>query len=156
MRVPWTGRRSNQSILEEISPEYSLEVVTFCEQCPIHDLRRRFNFRTKDQAWSLKFFCFSSVQSLSRVRLFMTPWTAARKASLSIIKSGVQSISHPSSWWYHPAIPSSVPSPFPPVFNLPQHQGLIKWVSSLHQVAKLLEFQLQHQSFQWTFRTDFL
>ena len=37
-----------------------------------------------------------------------------------------------------------------------QHQGIFKWVSSLHQVAKVLEFQLQHQSFQWTFRTDLL
>ena len=43
-----------------------------------------------------------------------------------------------------------------PTFNLSQHQGLFKWVSSLHQVAKILEFQLQHQSFQWTPRTDLL
>ena len=46
-------------------------------------------------------------------------------------------------------------SPSPPAFNLFQHQGLFQWVSSSHQVAKVLEFQLQHQSFQWTFRTDF-
>ena len=46
-------------------------------------------------------------------------------------------------------------SPSPPAFNLSQHQGLFLWVSSLHQVAKVLEFQLQHQSFQWIFRTDF-
>ena len=46
-------------------------------------------------------------------------------------------------------------SPFPPAFNLSQHQGLFQWVSSLHQVAKVLEFQLQHQSSQWIFRTDF-
>ena len=45
--------------------------------------------------------------------------------------------------------PSHPPlSPSPPAFNLSQHQGLFKWVSSLHQVAKVLEFQLQHQSFQ--------
>ena len=44
----------------------------------------------------------------------------------------------------------------PPTLNLSQHQGLFKWVSSLHQVAKVLEFQLQHQSFQWTPRTDLL
>ena len=43
-----------------------------------------------------------------------------------------------------------------PAFNLSQHPGLFKWVSSWHQVAKVLEFQLQHQSFQWIFRTDFL
>ena len=47
-------------------------------------------------------------------------------------------------------------SPSPPNFNLSQHQGLFKWVSSSHQVAKVLEFQLQHQFFQWIFRTDFL
>ena len=47
-------------------------------------------------------------------------------------------------------------SPFPPAFNLPQHQSLFKWVSSSYQEAKVLEFQLQHQSFQWIFRTDFL
>ena len=49
------------------------------------------------------------------------------------------------------AIQSSHPlsSPSPPAFNLSQHQGLFQWVSSSHQVAKVLELQLQHQSFQW-------
>ena len=44
----------------------------------------------------------------------------------------------------------------PPTFNLSQHQGLFQWVSSLHQVAKILEFQLLHQSFQWIIRTGSL
>ena len=52
--------------------------------------------------------------------------------------------------------PSHPLSLSPPAFNLSQHQGLFKWVSSSHQVAKILEFRLQHQSFQWTPRTDFL
>ena len=47
-------------------------------------------------------------------------------------------------------------SPSPPAFSLSQHQGLFQWISSSHQVAEVLEFQLQHQSFQWIFRTDFL
>ena len=52
-------------------------------------------------------------------------------------------------------------SPSPPSLNLSQHQGLFKRVSSLNRVAKVLEFQLQHQSFQWTpwlisFRMDWL
>ena len=47
-------------------------------------------------------------------------------------------------------------SPSPPAFNLSQQQGLLQWVSSSHQVAKVRELQLQHQSFQWVFRTDFL
>ena len=46
-------------------------------------------------------------------------------------------------------------SPSPPAFNLSQLWGLFQWVSSLHQVAKVSELQLQHQSFQWIFRTDF-
>ena len=60
----------------------------------------------------------------------------------------------PLSWWCHPFHPLSSPSP--PDFNLSQHQGLFRWVSSSHQVDKILEFQLQHQSFQWIFRTYFL
>ena len=51
----------------------------------------------------------------------------------------------------YPLLPLS-----PPPFNLSQHQGLLKWVGSLHQVTKVLEFQLQHQSFQWILRVDFL
>ena len=96
-----------------------------------------------------------SVQSFSRVRLFATPWTTACQASLSITDS--QSLLKLMS------IKSVTPSnhlirssPSPPACNLSQHQGLFKWVSSLHQVAKVLDFQLQHQSFQWIFRTDFL
>ena len=60
--------------------------------------------------------------------------------------------------WIGDAIQPSHPlsSPSPPAFDLSQHQGLFQWVSSLHQVAKVLEIQLHHQSFQWIFRTDFL
>ena len=47
-------------------------------------------------------------------------------------------------------------SPSPPAFYLSQHQSLFEWVSSSHQVARVLEFQLQHQSFQRIFRTDLL
>ena len=48
--------------------------------------------------------------------------------------------------WVGDAIQPSHPlsSPFPLTFNLSQHQGLFKWVSSSHQVAKVLEFQFQH------------
>ena len=53
-----------------------------------------------------------------------------------------------------PSHPLSPPSP--PVFNLSQHQHLFQWVSSSHQVVTVLEPQLQHQSFQWIFKVDFL
>ena len=59
--------------------------------------------------------------------------------------------------WVSDAIQPSHPLSSPsPAFNLSQHQDLFNWVSSSHQVAEVLEFQLQHQTFQWTFRTDFL
>ena len=47
-------------------------------------------------------------------------------------------------------------SPSPPAPNPSPHQGLFQWVNTPYQVAKVLEFQLQHQSFQWTLRTDLL
>ena len=53
-----------------------------------------------------------------------------------------------------PSHPLSTPSP--PAPNPSQHQGHFQWVISLHQVAKVLEFQLQYQSFQWTPRTYLL
>ena len=60
--------------------------------------------------------------------------------------------------WVRDAIQPSHPlsSPSPPAFSLSQCQGLFQWVSSSHLVVKVLEFQLQHQSFQWIFRTDLL
>ena len=66
----------------------------------------------------------------------------------------------PLSWWCHPTNWTSASSS-PPAFNLSQHQGLFKRVSSSYQVAKVLEFQLQHQSFNEhsgliSFRKDWL
>ena len=69
---------------------------------------------------------------------------------------GVYSNSGPSSRWCHPAISSSLSSLSPPAPSHSQHQGLFQWVNSSHEVAKVLEFQLKHQSFQWTPRTDLL
>ena len=94
---------------------------------------------------------FSSVQSLSYVSLFATPWIAACQASLPITNS---QFTQTHIRWVRDAIQPSHPlsSPFPPALNLSQHQGLFKRISSSHQVAKVLEFQLQHQSFQWIFR----
>ena len=61
-------------------------------------------------------------------------------------------------FWVSDAIQPShpLPSPSTPAFNLFLHQGLFQWVSSSHQVAKVLELQFQYQSFQWILRTDFL
>ena len=93
-----------------------------------------------------------SVQLLSRVQLFVTPWTPS--PGHQQLPEFTQTHVHRVSDAIQPSHPLSSPSP--PAFNLSQHQGLFQWVSSSHQVAKVLEFQLQHQSFQWIFRTDFL
>ena len=105
--------------------------------------------------WRIDLCQFSSIQSLSHVQLFVTPWTAVRQASLSITNSQslLKLMSITSVMSSNHLILSS---PSPPTFNLSQHQGLFQWVSSSHQVSKVLEFQLQHQSFQWIFRTGFL
>ena len=96
---------------------------------------------------------FSSVQSLSHVRLcdpmnHSMPGLPVHHQILESTQTHVR--------WVSDAIQPLHPlsSPSPPALNLSQHQGLIKWVSYLHQVVKVLEFQLQHQSVQWTPRTD--
>ena len=95
-------------------------------------------------------------QSLSCMWLFATLWTAAHQASLSftIFQNLLKLMT----------IDSTMPSSHlilrhPPSFlalNLSQHHGLFKWVDSSHQVTKVSELQMQHQSFQWIFRVDFL
>ena len=92
-------------------------------------------------------YSLSSVQLLSCVQLFATLWATARQASLSItnLRSLLKLMSIES------VMPSShliLCCPFS-CLQFSQHQGLFKWVSSSHQVTKVLEFQLQHQSFQW-------
>ena len=86
---------------------------------------------------------FSSVQSLSHVRLFATPWTAAHQASLVYhqLPELAQTHVHRVDDAIQPSYPLSSPSP--PAFNLSQHQGLFQWVRSSHQVAKVLKLQLQ-------------
>ena len=90
----------------------------------------------------LSIFPFSLVQSLSRVWLFATQWVTACQASPvhHQLPESTQSHVH----WVGDAIQPSHPlsSPSPHALNLSQHQGLSQWVSSLHQVAKVLEFQL--------------
>ena len=99
---------------------------------------------------------FSSVQWLNHVWIFETSWTAACQASVSITNS--QSPPKPMS--SKSVKPSNhlilcLSSPSTPALNLSQNQGLIQWVSSSHQLATVLEFQPQNQTFQWIFRVDF-
>ena len=101
----------------------------------------------------------TSVQFSSVVQLCPTlcnPMNAARPG-LPVhhqLPEFIQTHVHCVSDAIQPSHPLSSPSP--PALNLSQHQGLCKWVSSPHQVTKVLEFQLQHQSLQWTPRTNLL
>ena len=99
--------------------------------------------------------CCCCVQSLSHVQLFVTPWTAAHQASLSLTTSW----SLPKFMSIASLMPSSRLILWCSLLLLPlslsQNQELFQWVSCLHQRTNLLEFQLQHQSFQWVFRVDF-
>ena len=81
-----------------------------------------------------------------RLQHFRLPWPSL---SLSLLK--LMSIELDAIQLSHPLSP-----PSPPALNLSQHQDLFQWVGSLYQVAKVLELQLQHQYFQWIFRTAFL
>ena len=97
----------------------------------------------------------SSVQLLSRVRLLRPHGLQhARLPCPSLTPRAYSNSFH----WVGDAVQPSHPlsSPSPPALNLSQHQGLFQWVSSSHQVAKILELQLQHHSFQWTPRTGLL
>ena len=100
-------------------------------------------------------FQLSSVQSPSHV-WFCDPMDCSKSGFP--VHHQLPEISQTNVHRVGDAIQSSHPlsSSSPPAFNLSQHQGHFKWVSPLYQVAKVLEFQLQHQSFQWIFRTDFL
>ena len=95
------------------------------------------------------------VQSLSHVQLFATPWTAACQAPLSsTISQSLFRYMYVESVMLSNISSSAIPSPF--AFNISQHQNLFQWVCPWHQMAKVLELQFQHQSFQWIFRVDFL
>ena len=94
------------------------------------------------------------VQSLSHVWLFVTQWTAVCQAYLSFTIS--QSLLKFMS--IELVILSNQLILYCPLLllpsNLSQHQDLFQWVTSSHQVAKVLGLQRQHQSFQWIFRVD--
>ena len=104
------------------------------------------------EVWGWEQDSFSSVQSLSCVWLFATSWTAACPVHyqlLELAQTHVHWISD-AIQPFHPVSPiSSCLQSFPA-------SCLFQWVSSSHQAAKVLELQLQYQSFQWIFKTDFL
>ena len=133
--------------------------MSFYQQSMQHNISNRDMSRTifvchriNIQYWYVTNDIVVFVRSLSHVWLFATPWTAVCEASLSFtISQSLLKLMSVGRWCIQPSHPLSSPSPL--AFNLSRLSG---WVSSLHQVANVLELQLRHQSFQWIFRFDFL
>ena len=127
-------------------------VLCICQSQPLN-LTLLWSFATVIISF---FFVPVQFSSVSCVPLFVTPMDSSTPGLP--VHHQLPELPQTHVHWVGDATQQSHPlsSPSPPSFNLFQHQGLFQWVSSLHQVAKVLEFQLQHQSFQWTLRAGFL
>ena len=141
LRVPWTAKRSNQSILKELNPDYSLEGLML-------KLKLQYFGHLMWRANSLeKTRCWERLSAGHSVELISCLWVLSGSAVSS-------------SLWLHRLHRARLPclSPYPGACSnsCPLSDVIQPRVSSAHQVAKVMEFQLQHQSFQWIFRTDFL
>ena len=137
----WSGTPRNVAAVPQ-ALTHSVHLPSRCEA----DVRAAGLVR-KRPVFCLWHILYPSVQSLSRVRLFATPGLPGLHQLLEFTQTHVADAIQSS----HPVSP-----PSPPALSLSQHQGIFQWVSSSHQVAKVLELQRQHQSFQWTPRTDLL
>ena len=154
----WMTHKLESRLLREIATTSGLQMYHFNDKSEeeIKNLSMKLKEESEKTGLNLNIqkiktsHQFSSLHSLNHVWLFATSWTAAHQVSLSVTNS--QSLIKLMS------IESMMPplSSSSPTFSLSQHQGLFQWVSSSHQMAKVLELQHQYQSFQWTFRTDFL
>ena len=163
LRVPWTARRSNQSILREICPEYSLKGLML-------KLKLQYFGCLMGRTDSLdKPLMLGKIEGGRRMGWQRMRWLDGATDSVSSVAQSCPTLCYPMDW-STPGFPVlhhllefaqthvhwvNGPSQplLPPALNLSQHQGLFQWSSSLHQVTKVLE--LQFQSFQWIFRTDF-
>ena len=150
---------NNQSLLSQVvGPDLgpwtdicvSAEIMKACGQC--------FSFSVFDTLLAEK-LCWNSVQFSSVTQLCPALCNPMNRSTPGLpVHHELPEFNQTHVHWVGDAIQTSHPlsSPSPPAPNPSQHQGLFRWVSLPHQVAKVLEFQLQHQSFQWTPKTDLL
>ena len=111
------------------------------------------------EGWMNGYWMDDACQFSSVAQSCPTPWDPMDCSTSGLpVHNQLPEFTQTHVHWVSDAIQPSHPllSPSPPTFNFSQHQGLFKWISTLHQVAKVLAFQLQHQSFLWIFKTDFL
>ena len=131
----WFYRKGNSYVSIWINESYYRQVLSVYINCHV-------SVSEKMQLTPWFTLPFSSVQSVSRVWFFATPWIAAHHASLSITNSW----SLPKLMSIESVMPSSHLILCRPLLLLPpnpsQHQSLFQWVNSSHEVAKVLEFQL--------------
>ena len=129
-------------------------ISSFCVDFHCDNMRQFTSLSVKDQHLGTFCCCYCSVAK-SRPTL-CDPMDCSITAFL--VFHHLLEFAQTHVHWVDDAIQPShpLPSPSPPAPNPSQHQSLFQWVNASHEVAKLLEFQLQHHSFQWIFRTDFL
>ena len=132
-------------ILFESENEVTQSCPTLCDpmDCSLPGSSLHGIFQARELHWgAISFLLLTAIQSLSRVRLLVTPWTAAPQASLSFTISWRPEFAQTHIHWLGDAIQPS--HPLPPSsffdFNLCQHQHLFQWVSCSHQVAKYWSF----------------
>jgi len=142
------------TLLLTLRPNLLTSPPRFCRIWPLSIISGTVFSLPKDLKFRFKLLCcFSSVAqsclTLCDPMECSTPGFPVHHQLLEFTQTHVD--------WISDAIQPSHPlsSPSPPTLNLSHHQGLFQWVSSSHQVAKVSEFQLQHQSFQWIFQDWF-
>ena len=142
----------------ELISKQAHKVHTICpvwlDGGPVCLLRFWSTYHIKGSLWG-----FSSVQFSSVAKSSPTLCDPMNHSTPGLpVYHKLPKFSQTHAHWVSDVIQPSHPllSPSPPAPNPSQHQGLFQWVNTSHEVAKVLEFQLQHQSFQWTPRTDLL
>ena len=133
-------------------PEILMELPYFPD-CPLQ------GFFDEKKKWNLKCLGNCSAQFSSVAQSCPILWDPMNCSTPGLpVHHQLLEFTQTHVHWVSDAIQPSHPllSPSPPTPNPSQNQSLFQWVNSSHEVAKVLEFQLQHQSFQWTPRTDLL
>ena len=144
-----TGRRILQS--HSLTGSLTCKDHSILQEKPTWSQRRCCNSTWTHQFSSVTQSCLTLCNPMN----CSTPGLPVHHQLSELVQTHAQWVWDAIQPFYH------LSSPSPPAFNLSQHQGLFQWVSSSHQVAKVLEFQLHHQSFKWysgliSFRVDWL